>query len=97
LRPSAGVLPDDLGRIVFTASKTDGGSGLYGGPDPITNKLVEVGDIADGRLFSFLSLGKGNDQGQFTLITSGFYTTDRQVSRITPEATPEPGVGTMRR
>lgn len=89
------VLLDDFGRIVFSASKAGGGSGLYDGPDPVANKLVEVGDIVDGRLFSFLSLGKGNDQGQFTLITSDFYTTDRQVWRITPEAAPEPGVGAL--
>lgn len=89
------VLFDDFGRIVFSASKTGGGSGIYSGPDPVADKIVEVGDIVDGRLYSFLSLGKGNDWGQFTLITSDFFTTDRQVWRVTPEPTPEPGMAIL--
>jgi len=89
------VLFDDFGRIVFSASKTGGGSGIYDGPDPVADKIVEVGDIVGGRLYSFLSLGKGNDWGQFTLITSDFFTTDRQVWRVTPEPTPEPGMAIL--
>lgn len=85
------VLLDDFGRIVFSATKSRGGSGVYDGPDPVANKILEVGDIVDGRLYSVVSLGKGNDWGQFTLITSDFFTTDRQVWRVTPEPVPEPG------
>jgi hypothetical protein len=89
------VLLDDFGRVVFSASKAAGGSGIYRGPDPVADKLVEVGDIVDGRLFSFLALGKGNDWGQFALITSDFFTTDRQVWRVTPEPVPEPGTAVL--
>lgn len=85
------VLLDDFGRVVFSASKTGGGSGIYGGPDPVADQIVELGDVVDGRLISFLALGKGNDWGQFTLITSDFFTTDRQVWRVTPVPAPEPG------
>ncbi len=89
------VLLDDFGRIVFSATKSLGGSGVYDGPDPVANKILEVGDIVDGRLYSVVSLGKGNDWGQFTLITSDFYTTDRQVWRVTPEPAPEPGMAML--
>ncbi len=87
------VLLDDFGRIVFKAVKTAGGSGIYDGPDPVADKIIEPGDMIDGRVITMTLLGKGNDWGQFTLIVGDFVSTDREVWRLTP--TPEPGVALL--
>lgn len=84
------VLLDDFGRIVFSATKVDGVRGVYSGPDPVADKLVEEFDVVEGRQLSSLVLAKGNDWGQFVLIARDGFTLDRQVWRVTPVPTPEP-------
>lgn len=89
------VLLDDFGRIVFSATKDDGVRGVYSGPDPVADKLLEEGDVVEGRQLASLVLAKGNDWGQFTLIARDGFTLDRQVWRVTPIPTPEPGAGAL--
>ena len=61
-----------------------------------TEKVVVVGDIVDGRLFSVVRMGELNDSGEMTLLTSDFYTTDREVWIVSgidqPAIEPEPTV-----
>ncbi len=89
------VLLDDFGRIVFSATKNDGVRGIYSGPDPVADRLVEEFDLVEGRQLSSLVLAKGNDWGQFVLIARDGFTLNRQVWRVTPIPTPEPQAGTL--
>lgn len=87
------VLLNDQGTVVFSASKTFGGSGIYQGPDPVADKILEQGDTMDGRLFSIVKLGELNNAGQLTLLTSDFFSTDRQIWRVSN--VPEPNTALM--
>lgn len=81
---------NENGVVVFRGIKTSGGSGLYFGPDPVADKILEPGDVMDGRLFSIVIMGELNDSNQLSMITSDFYSTDRQVWRV--NNVPEPGL-----
>jgi hypothetical protein len=89
---------NDAGLVVFEAS-TDGPGGVFGiftGDDPVADKVVAMGDVVQGRLFSALYLGELNNAGQFTFMTSDFNTTDREVWIASIGAIPEPAsVGIM--
>ncbi|MFK7896044.1 MAG: PEP-CTERM sorting domain-containing protein [Myxococcota bacterium] len=84
---------NENGVVVFRAVKTAGGSGLYFGPDPVADKIIEPGDEMDGRLFSVFYMGELNDANQLVLMTSDFISTDRQVWRV--NNVPEPGVSAL--
>ncbi|HET8707820.1 MAG TPA: hypothetical protein VFM46_16075, partial [Pseudomonadales bacterium] len=73
---------NDSGRVVFEATTDAGKYGIYWGPDAVTNKIIEVGDTYNGELFSWVRLGGLNNNGQMTMITSDFYSTDRQIWRV---------------
>jgi len=39
---------NDVGGVVFTASRDDGTEGVYTGADPVADKVIETGDTLDG-------------------------------------------------
>ncbi|MCA9530126.1 MAG: hypothetical protein KC543_08315 [Myxococcales bacterium] len=82
--------------VVFEGYAPSVGYGVFYGDDPATEKVVVVGDIVDGRLFSVVRMGELNDSGEMTLLTSDFYTTDREVWIVSgidqPAIEPEPTV-----
>jgi len=80
----------DSGTVVFEAT-TATHFGVFLGPDPVADKILGVGDTMGGRLFSFIKMGDLNNSAQLTLLTSDFYTADRQVWRVSN--VPEPGAG----
>jgi hypothetical protein len=57
---------NDNGDIAFLAQRTGTGNGLYAGPDPVADKVLEVGDTLDGKTVVALSTGRHflNNQGQ---------------------------------
>lgn len=73
---------NDSNRVVFEATTDAGTYGIYYGADAVANKIIEVGDLYNGELFSWVRLGDLNNNGQMTMITSDFYSTDRQIWRV---------------
>jgi len=73
---------NDDGVVVFEASLDAGGYGIYTGPNPTLHKVIALGDVRDGQLFSWIRMGELNDAGQLSLLTSDHNSTDRQVWRI---------------
>lgn len=85
--PYASILDfdfNDAGTLVFHATLDEGvgPSGIFTGPDPVADKVVQVGDVLGGALFSWLEMGDLNDNGELAIFTSDFNTTDRQVWRV---------------
>jgi len=68
--------------VVFEATTDSGQYGIYKGADAVADKIVEVGDIYNGELFSWVRLGDLNNKNQMTMITSDYYSTDRQIWRV---------------
>lgn len=80
---------NDEGLVVFEASLDGGaGFGIFSGDDPVADKLIMIGDTIGPRIISYLALGELNNNNQFSMITSDFVTTDREVWVVT---VPEPG------
>jgi hypothetical protein len=50
---------NDSGEIAFFADLSAGGSGIFTGPDPVLDKVVETGDALDGS--TILALGFGSE------------------------------------
>lgn len=74
---------NDAGVVVFEASLDEPYMfGIYRGPDPVADKIVQQGDVVDGALFSWIRMGEINNAGQLTFLTSDYYSTDRQVWRV---------------
>lgn len=75
---------NDAGLVVFEASLDDGRRGVYRGPDPQGDKIVEVGDDLGGERVSWVSLGELNDAGQVAVVTRGDVTRPRRLWRVGP-------------
>lgn len=73
---------NDSGLVVFEATLDAGGFGIFTGTDPVTDKVVALGDTQGDLLFSFLELGELNNAGQISLLASDFNSTDRFVFRV---------------
>ena len=80
---------NDAGTVVFEAG-TPMGWGIFSGPDPAADKILQTGDEMDGRLFSVVMLGELNNAGQVSLLTSDYNTTDREVWRVDGVGQPPP-------
>ncbi|HEY9794669.1 MAG TPA: choice-of-anchor tandem repeat NxxGxxAF-containing protein [Leptolyngbyaceae cyanobacterium] len=85
---------NDAGTVAFLASLDEGGSGIFTGPNPVTDKVIATGDSLFGSTVTSLSFNrfssKGlNNAGQLTFFaqladgSSGIFRAD-------PESTPEP-------
>ncbi|MDX2022041.1 MAG: hypothetical protein SF187_17520 [Deltaproteobacteria bacterium] len=74
---------NDDGLVVFEATPVGGSFGVFYGADPATSKVIAIGDTRGGRLFSWVSMGGLNNSGQVAISTSDYYSTDRQVWRVT--------------
>jgi hypothetical protein len=74
---------NDAGVVVFEA-QLDGssGTGIYRGPDPRTDKLVNQGDVIGDTLFTALKLGDLNDAGQLTFLADNYNTAYFEVWRV---------------
>lgn len=48
------------GDLVFRATFDGGGAGIFTGADPFTDKVVQIGDVIDGRTVLDLGLRKGD-------------------------------------
>jgi len=73
---------NDSGQVAFEATLDAGGGGIFTGPDPVAHKVVSPGDIVGPALFSWLKMGELNNAGELSLLTSDWYSTDRQVWRV---------------
>ena len=58
------------GAVAFVADRTNGVRGIYTGQDPVANKVVEVGDIVDGRRVVNLRVGGINAAGQISFLAT---------------------------
>jgi hypothetical protein len=79
--------------IAFTASLDGGGTGIFTGADPVTNKVIQVGDALFGAtVTSIQSLGRFaiNDSGEIAFVAS-LSNGDTVLVRATP-GTPEPPI-----
>jgi hypothetical protein len=92
------VAINDRGTVVFSAEiggGIGGGIGLFTGSDPITDKVIAVGDEFFGSTISYLSFYReglnNSDQiafyAQLANGTSGIYLAER---RSEPQPVPEP-------
>jgi hypothetical protein len=81
------------GEVVFIATLTGGGIGVFSGPDPVSDKVIETGDPLFGSVVTDL-LANGtqlglNDSGQVAFMAS--LADGREVVvRADPAAVPEP-------
>lgn len=73
---------NDSGLVAFVANLDGGGYGIFTGPDPVAHKVVAIGDIVGPALFSWLKMGELNNAGELSMLTSDWYSTDRQVWRL---------------
>jgi hypothetical protein len=73
------VAINDDGLVVFEAGTDDGDWGVFSGPDPACGKILATGDTWGTFLFSVVRLGELNNEGEVSLLTSDFHSTDRQV------------------
>ena len=60
----------NTGTVAFVATRRGGVRGIYAGPDPIANKVVEVGDIIDGRQVTDVRIGGINASGQISFLAT---------------------------
>jgi len=85
---------NDAGTVAFLASLDEGGSGIFTGPNPVTDKVIATGDSLFGSTVTSLGFNrfssKGlNNAGQLTFFaqladgSSGIFRAD-------PESTPKP-------
>jgi hypothetical protein len=85
---------NDAGTVVFLASLDEGGSGIFTGPNPVTDKVIATGDRLFGSTVTSLNFNRFsskwlNNAGQLTFFaqladgSSGIFRAD-------PESTPEP-------
>jgi hypothetical protein len=59
---------NNRGEVVFQAEASSG-YGLFNGPDPVENKIVQVGDVIDGFRIDGLEFFHGlNDRGQIVFV-----------------------------
>jgi hypothetical protein len=73
----------DSGRVVFEALLDNGHSGIYDGPDPVANKIVESGDLQAGvQVASVLLGGYSNARGQLALIVQAQGSGVRHLLRV---------------
>lgn len=72
---------NDAGQVVFEA-KAGGIAGIFKGPDPVADKLVQAGDMHDGIQFVSVTLGEINNSGSVSVLTSNTYYPGGQVWRI---------------
>lgn len=56
----SGLSVNDDGDLAFLAEFDGGGSGIYTGGDPIADKVLQVGDVIDGRTVVDLGLRSGD-------------------------------------
>jgi hypothetical protein len=76
---------NDQGQVVFPATLDSGQQGIFAGPDPVTDKVVESGDVIGGRtVASVFSCREAlNDQGQVVFVAQ-FADGTAAVIRATP-------------
>lgn len=83
---------NELGQVAFSASLDDGGSGIFTGADPLTDKVIAVGDTLGNSTVTELYIAHQglNDSGQIAFRaeladgTQGIFRADLR-------AVPEPG------
>lgn len=68
---------DDFGNIVFEATLDNNVSGIYGGPDPLLDRIIQEGDQIDGNTVLDIRLGELNNSGQVAFITTDTSLIDR--------------------
>jgi len=73
------VVINDDGLVVFEAGTDDGVWGIFSGPDRGCSKIIGTGDVWGDRLFSVVRLGELNNEGELSVLTSDFHSTDREV------------------
>ena len=52
------VSANDIGKLAFQATRANGVAGIYTGPNPVQNKIAEVGDTIGGKTVSGLHFGR---------------------------------------
>jgi hypothetical protein len=91
--PGLTPIINDNGEVVFLATLATGGIGIFTGPDPMADKVIETGDSLFGSVVTSLP-GNGtrlglNDSGQVAFLAS--LADGREVIvRADPAAVPEP-------
>jgi hypothetical protein len=73
------VAINDDGLVVFEAATDDGAWGIFSGPDRACSKILATGDVWGARLFSVVRLGELNNEGEISVLTSDYHSTDREV------------------
>jgi hypothetical protein len=92
-RTFSGLAINDAGTVAFLASLDEGGSGIFTGPNPVTDKVIATGDSLFNSTVTSFGFGFGskglNNAGQLTFFaqladgSSGIFRAD-------PESTPNP-------
>jgi hypothetical protein len=70
------VAIDNAGGVAFEAILPNGDHGIFTGPDPVADKIVETGDILGGERVIDVQLGNLNNACQLSLLAltgSGFH------------------------
>jgi hypothetical protein len=64
-----GVLINNLGDVIFYAVPRGGSLGVYAGPDPVKDKILEIGDALFGSTLSDFALNpvSFNDANQIAI------------------------------
>jgi hypothetical protein len=58
---------NDAGKVVFLADLDSGQRGIFIGPNPVTDKVIQTGDRLFGKTLTALDyLGDLNERGDFT-------------------------------
>lgn len=68
---------DDFGNIVFEATLDNNVSGIYAGPDPLLDRIIQEGNQIDGNTILDICLGELNNLGQVAFITTDVNSVDR--------------------
>jgi hypothetical protein len=74
---------NSAGVVAFEATlDTPSKAGIFTGPDPVANKVVQQGDIQGSTLFAWIKMGELNDAGQLVLLADNFNSADYEVWRV---------------
>ncbi len=75
---------NDAGTVVFQATRDNGENGIYSGPSPDLDKIVQTGEFLIGAapFVSYIVMGELNEAGELSMLTSDWYSVDYQIWRV---------------
>jgi hypothetical protein len=74
---------NNAGVVAFEASlDTPSMAGIFRGPDPVADKIVQQGDVRDSTLFAWIKMGELNDAGQLVFLSDNFNSADYEIWRV---------------